>query len=243
MSEDALQGHGGAPAEGGKRGHPEDEPREGAPDRNAGSAGNEPNLEALLKEETALKERYLAGWQRAQADLENFKKRVAREQAEFRASVVEGLVKDMLPALDSLERAIKHAKAGTAADEAVARGLDLVLGKFLEFLEKEGIKPISAAGEAYDPMRHEAILRVPTDAVEEGVVLEEVQRGYASKDRVIRPALVTVACRPDRESGRGAAAAEPRHLDGDDGSRSRAAGVNDGAGEDAEPPGSEGGTD
>jgi len=241
VSEDALQGQGGAPAEGEKGGHPEGEPQEGTPSQDV---GNGPSLEAMLKEEIALKERYLAGWQRAQADLENFKKRAAREQAELRALVVEGLVKDMLPALDSLERAIKHAKTGTAADEATARGLDLVMGKFLEFLEKEGVKPISAAGEPFDPMRHEAILRVPTDSVEEGVVLEEVQRGYASKDRVIRPALVTVACKPDGQSAGEAAAGEPQHLDsGDELLESRADRVNDQSGEDAKPPDTQGAAD
>ncbi|MEW6105813.1 MAG: nucleotide exchange factor GrpE [Bacillota bacterium] len=205
MSEEAFEAQGCAPADDGTTKQevaPDSTHETRAADQSTGeaaegaeSAEDKVDLEALLRQETALKERYLAGWQRAQADLENLKKRVAREQAEFRMVVVEALVKDMLPALDSLERAVKHAKT-SAADEGIAQGLDLVMNKFLEFLEREGIRPISAAGEPYDPMRHEAILQVPTSKVEEGTVLEEVQRGYASKDRVIRPALVTVACRP-----------------------------------------------
>ncbi|MCR4401800.1 MAG: nucleotide exchange factor GrpE [Firmicutes bacterium] len=162
-------------------------------------------LEDLLRQETALKEKFLAGWQRAQADLENFKKRVAREQADLRDAVVESVVRDMLPALDSLERAVKHAKT-SAADQSIAQGLDLVMGKFLEFLSRQGIRPIPAAGEQFDPMRHEAVLRVATVEAEEGTVLEEIQRGYASERRVVRPALVTVACRPALEGQEGAAA-------------------------------------
>ncbi|MGE5584959.1 MAG: nucleotide exchange factor GrpE [Bacillota bacterium] len=186
MSEEACGAQGGEPAA---------EQAEGTQEAPAAQV----DLEAELRQETALKEKYLAGWQRAQADLENLKKRVAREQAEMRTVVVEAFVKSMLPALDSLERATKHAR-GSGADDSITQGLDLVMNKFLECLEREGITPISASGEPYDPMRHEAILRVPTAEVEEGTVLDEVQRGYASRDRVIRPALVTVACRPASES-------------------------------------------
>lgn len=156
--------------------------------------GEQIDLSILLQEERALKEKYLAGWQRAQADLENLKKQTAREKASERILITETLVRNMLPALDSLERAVKHARE-LGADEAITQGLDLVMRKFLEFLENEGVTPISAAGEPYDPRRHEAILQVHTAGVEEGTVVQEIQRGYASKERVIRPALVAVACR------------------------------------------------
>lgn len=216
MIEEPFEGRGCAPdddATGGKEAAPPAPVQDAGPGgRPSAEAAESPDkgengvaLEELLRQETALKERYLAGWQRAQADLENFKKRVAREQADLRAAVVESLVKDMLPALDSLELAVKHART-SAADQSIAQGLDLVMGKFLEFLEREGIKPIPAAGEPYDPMKHEAILRVPTVQAEEGTVLEEIQRGYASARRVVRPALVTVACRPAPESHEDAAA-------------------------------------
>lgn len=169
------------------------------------------DLSALLQEERALKEKYLAGWQRAQADLENLKKQTAREKANERILITEALIRNMLPALDSLERAVKHARE-LGTDEAITQGLDLVMRKFLEFLENEGVTPICAAGEPYDPRRHEAILQVPTEGVEEGTVVQEIQRGYASKERVIRPALVAVACRaearPSTESQEGVAGEE-----------------------------------
>lgn len=196
----------------------ESEPLRGEPAVD-GPAGGKPeegqeeqiDLLALLQEERALKEKYLAGWQRAQADLENLKKQTARERAGDRALITETLVRNMLPALDSLERAVKHA-GDLGAGEAIAQGLDLVMRKFLEFLDNEGVTPISAAGEPYDPRRHEAILQVPTAEVEEGTVMQEIQRGYASKERVIRPALVAVACRaeacPPTESQEGVAGEE-----------------------------------
>ncbi|MEW6226695.1 MAG: nucleotide exchange factor GrpE [Bacillota bacterium] len=173
--------------------------------------GEQIDLSALLQEERALKEKYLAGWQRAQADLENLKKQTAREKASERILITEALVRNMLPALDSLERAVKHARE-LGADEAITQGLDLVMRKFLEFLENEGVTPIPAAGEPYDPRRHEAILQVHTAGVEEGTVVQEIQRGYASRERVIRPALVAVACRaeagPPTESEEGMAGEE-----------------------------------
>ncbi len=182
---------------------PEGEPQEDgravteaeAPERE----GDRADLLAVIEEERALKEKYLAGWQRAQAEFENLKKQVARERAAERAQITEGLVRNMLPALDSLERAVKHAR-DLGASEAVTEGLDIVMRQFVQFLENEDIVPISARGEPYDPRRHEAILRVPTRDAEEGVIVQEIQRGYASRDRVIRPALVAVACRVEDET-------------------------------------------
>jgi len=209
VSEEAVRTPGGAPDNAGAvrpetpAENPEAQAMENPAEGAAKTTRGEADLEALLRQETALKEKYLAGWQRAQADLENLKKRVAREQAESRTAAVEAVVRNMLPALDGLERAIKHAKA-SGANDGITQGLDLVMSEFLEFLEREGIRPIAAAGEPYDPARHEAVLRVPTGKVEEGTVLEEVQSGYASKHRVIRPALVTVACRLADGPGDGA---------------------------------------
>ncbi len=154
------------------------------------------DLEAQLEEERALKERYLAGWQRAQADLENLKKQVARDLAFARVAMTEAFVRGMLPALDSLERACKHARE-MRADEAICQGLELVMRKFLDFLASEGVEPIAAQGQAFDPRRHEAILRVPVDGVAEGTIVDEVQKGYATRERVIRPALVVVASKAE----------------------------------------------
>ncbi len=129
------------------------------------------------------------GWQRAQADFQNYKKRVERDNEMMYASMKGDIVKKILPVLDDLERAMQN----RPADDAWAGGIDLIVRKFQNILDVEGVKRIEATGAEFDPKFHEAISHEPSETVESHHVIEVVQNGYMLGERVIRPALVRVA--------------------------------------------------
>ncbi|MCL4261104.1 MAG: nucleotide exchange factor GrpE [Anaerolineales bacterium] len=152
----------------------------------------QPEIEALQDqlEETKTKlAESVQGWQRAQADFQNYKKRIERDNELMHASMKSDIVKKILPVLDDLERAIQN----RPADDAWGLGVDLILRKFQNILQAEGIKRIEATGAEFDPNFHEAISHEPSDEVESHHVIEVVQNGYMLGERVIRPALVRVA--------------------------------------------------
>jgi molecular chaperone GrpE len=132
---------------------------------------------------------YKDGWARTQAEFQNFRKRVDRDNESFRASTKGDIIKKVLPVLDDLERALQN----RPADDAWASGIELVVRKFQNILEMEGVKKIEAKGLAFDPNFHEAISHEPSNEVESGHVIDVVQNGYVIGERVIRPALVRVA--------------------------------------------------
>lgn len=132
---------------------------------------------------------YKDGWARTQADFQNFRKRVDRDNDSFRASTKGDIIKKVLPVLDDLERAMQN----RPADDAWASGIELVVRKFQNILEMEGVKKIEAKGLAFDPNFHEAISHEPSEEVESGCVIDVVQNGYVIGERVVRPALVRVA--------------------------------------------------
>ncbi len=132
---------------------------------------------------------YKDGWARTQADFQNFRKRVERDNEAFKASTKGDILKKVLPVLDDLERALQN----RPADDAWANGIELVARKFQNILDMEGVKRIEAKGVAFDPNFHEAISHEPSSEVESGHVIDVVQNGYVIGERVIRPALVRVA--------------------------------------------------
>ncbi|WP_242372267.1 nucleotide exchange factor GrpE [Anaeromyxobacter sp. SG26] len=126
---------------------------------------------------------------RAAADLENYKKRAARERDEVQRFGIERVVKDVLPVLDGLDRAL----AAATEDDALAKGVRLVRTSFEQALARHGVSAFSAMGERFDPAVHEALLQVPTDAAPPGTVVLEHARGFKLHDRLVRPAMVGVA--------------------------------------------------
>ena len=130
------------------------------------------------------------------ADLENFKKRVAREKEEAIRYGNEALVKDLLPILDNLERALEHGELGDNEKPLLA-GIEMVLKEFLEVLEKHGVTQISAKGEPFNPQKHEAFAQVESTDHEPNTVVEELHKGYFMADRLLRPSLVSVAKLPE----------------------------------------------
>ncbi len=126
---------------------------------------------------------------RAAADLENYKKRAAREREEVQRFGIEKVLKDVLPVLDGLDRALAAAPEG----DALAKGVRLVRTTFEQALARHGVTAFSAMGARFDPAVHEALLQVPTDAEPPGTVVLEHARGFKLHDRLIRPAMVGVA--------------------------------------------------
>ena len=152
----------------------------------------EPEAPAPDPLETAIAERdaYLDLAQRVQADFENYRKRAVREQERLVAHAHERLVRELLPILDDLERALEAAERHEEAK--LVEGVKLVEQSLRRALAKEGLAEIETEG-AFDPHVHEALLTKPGDGADSGTVLEVVQRGYRVGDRVVRPAKVIVA--------------------------------------------------
>ncbi|MFC1915676.1 nucleotide exchange factor GrpE [Chloroflexota bacterium] len=146
------------------------------------------SLKQALAEETAKAEGYLANWQRAQADFINYKRRNEQEREEFNKFANSILVLSLLPILDDLERALA-AIPPKSAKLTWIEGIRLIERKFRASLETQGLTQIEALGKPFDPNIHEAVRQ---DKGEEGIVIEELQKGYMLHDRVIRPTMVVV---------------------------------------------------
>ncbi|MFN8412858.1 MAG: nucleotide exchange factor GrpE [Anaerolineales bacterium] len=142
-----------------------------------------------LKEAEAKVVEYKDGWARSQAEFQNYKKRIERDNELTYASMKGDIIKKVLPALDDLERAL----ANRPADDAWANGIELIARKLQNMLDNEGVKRIEAKGMAFDPNFHEAISHEPSDDVASEHIIDVVQNGYMLGERVIRPALVRVA--------------------------------------------------
>lgn len=164
----------------------------GEPPEEAGEAQEIANEVAQLRKDLAdLNDAYL----RALADLENYRRHVQMERARLLEYANEQLLRELLPVVDDLERAIQHA----APDDPLRRGVELILSKLLSVLANFGAEPFSSVGEQFDPYRHEAVECLPTDEHPENTVVNEHQRGWMYREKLLRPARVVVATRPSGE--------------------------------------------
>ena len=145
-------------------------------------------LETALAEEKDKAEKYLANWQRSQADLENYIKRSEQEKAETVEFANRMLVSDLLPILDDLERAFASLPV-ELYEQNWTEGIRLIYNKIKAVLETQGLAEIEAKGECFDPCWHEAAGQLEG---EEGIVVEEIRKGYKFRDRLLRPAMVMV---------------------------------------------------
>jgi molecular chaperone GrpE len=159
------------------------------PEADAQSFAKIEALKLQLEEAEAKLAESVDGWQRTQADFQNYKKRLERDNELMYAAMKGDIVKRVLPALDDLERALQNRPAG----DAWANGIELIARKLQNMLDVEGVKRIDAEGAQFDPKFHEAISHEPAEGVASGHVIEVVQNGYMLGERVIRPALVRVA--------------------------------------------------
>ena len=146
-------------------------------------------LKSQLAEAESKASEYKDGWARSQAEFQNYKKRIERDNELTYASMKGDIVKKVLPVLDDLELALQN----RPADDAWANGIELIARKLQNILESEGVKRIEAKGLAFDPNFHEAITHELSEEVESGHVIDVVRNGYTLGERVIRPASVRVA--------------------------------------------------
>jgi molecular chaperone GrpE len=147
-------------------------------------------LQAELEKARAQSAAYLDRAARIQAEFDNFRKRNAREQQDYREYALADALRTLLPILDSLDRALK---TNAASLDEYRSGIELIDKQFHDALAKLGVQPVSAEGESFDPNLHQAVQMVDTDKAEDNRVIDELQRGYKLKDRLLRPAMVRVA--------------------------------------------------
>lgn len=146
-------------------------------------------LKKRLQEAESKTSEYKDSWLRSQAEFQNYRRRIDRDNETMYATMKGDIIKKVLPVLDDLERALQN----RTADDSWASGIELVVRKFQNILENEGVKKIEALGVEFDPNFHEAISHEPADGARSGQVIGVVQNGYMIGDRVIRPAMVRVA--------------------------------------------------
>jgi molecular chaperone GrpE len=149
----------------------------------------EPEEDELAKAQRE-RDEYLDLAQRAQADFENYRKRAAREAAAAGERAKSGLVRELLPVVDNLERAL--ASAGES-EQHLAEGVRLVYSELIALLERHGIEQFDPSGQSFDPTLHEALSTRSEDGAEPGVILDVVEKGYKANGSVLRPARVVVA--------------------------------------------------
>jgi molecular chaperone GrpE len=167
----------------------------------ATAAAPERDVERLSKElaeKTAEANRNWDLYVRERADVENFKKRLQREKSDALRFAIEPLAKDLLPVIDDLERAVEHAAAG-GNGQPLIEGVRLVLKNALDVLERHGVNRVDAAGHAFDPTRHEAVVQVRDASRPANQVVEQFVPGYTLHDRLLRPAQVSVSAKPPVE--------------------------------------------
>lgn len=136
---------------------------------------------------------------RISADFENYKKRVEREKTEFIKYANEELIKDFLSVIDNLERAMDHAKKDADA-QGLIQGVEMILKQFKDLLAKYGVREIKALKEPFDPNLHEAMMHEVVDDHDENIVIDEFQKGYILKDRLLRPSMVKVSKKGQRKA-------------------------------------------
>ena len=154
-----------------------------------------PEIELSLEEQLAAKEKEAReNWDRflrERADLENYRKRVGREKEELLNYGNKSLLEEILPIIDNLERALAH--SSESEQGAIVEGVRMTHTMLLTALKKFNVTPLESVGAIFDSAYHQAMAQVPTDQYEPNTVVEEYQKGYMLKERLLRPAMVTVA--------------------------------------------------
>lgn len=171
-------------------------------------------LAALQAQKNALEAEKNDYWNRllrAKADLENYRKRARRDVDDARTEARTQTLKEILPVIDNLERAVQHSAAAGGPDtiKGLIEGVQLVLRQFGQALERCGVNAVEALGKPFDPNQHEAITQVETTEHPPGSVVQVYQKGYLIGDRLLRPALVVVAKAPAGQESQTAAQSEP----------------------------------
>ena len=170
---------------------PDDRPEVAVSEEEAAASELEADL-ARLSQVESQRDEYLDTLRRVQAEFENYRKRVIKEQTALVDRATQGLVEQLLPVLDSFELALKNSDvAGSDDTESVRKGVELVYAELLGVLEKAGLSRVEAEGKPFDPNVHEAVMQEEGEG--EPVVTDVLRTGYTLKGRVLRPAMVKVS--------------------------------------------------
>ena len=161
------------------------------------SNGQVETLEKALETEKKRSEDYLTQLKYARADIENLKKRFDRQLEDVKKYSNECIITELLAVVDELEMAVKSARSSNSTENLV-QGLEMTLKKFRKVLENEGVSPINCVGEPFDPSKHNAVAKTEKEGVEGCTIVEEVRKGYAMREKVIRPSIVKVAVQPSQ---------------------------------------------
>jgi molecular chaperone GrpE len=167
----------------------DEEPEAAAPEE---PPADDADLVAAVTAARAEAESYLDDLRRLQAEFDNYRKRMLREQTARIASASQALVARLLPVLDNFELAVSHAEQSRDFDRML-KGVEMVFGELREVLQAEGLVKIEAEGKPFDPERHEAVVAVEQEDAEPGTVVDVVRTGYELRGKVLRPAMVKVA--------------------------------------------------
>ena len=159
-----------------------------APEQSAPAETDAATLADVQRERDEYYDRLL----RKTAEFDNYRKRIERERQAASEAAAADLVKDLLPLMDDLERALK-AEAGAEGAETYRRGVELIYKRLEDILRRRGVQPIEALGADFDPNFHEAVAHDPAEGRREGEVIEDFRRGYMLGDRLLRPSMVRVA--------------------------------------------------
>jgi molecular chaperone GrpE len=167
---------------------PADTPAAAVEPRDALEAETSAELAAVKKDREEMYDRLL----RKTAEFENYRKRIDRERATLAETAAAGILEELLPLVDDLERALNSDPGGEGTD-AYRRGVELIHRQLMEILRKRGVKPVEAVGMDFDPYFHQAVAHEPAEGRREGEIVEEFRRGYMLGDRLLRPSMVKVA--------------------------------------------------
>jgi molecular chaperone GrpE len=163
------------------------------------TAQDEPSGPSPEEELTASRAEARKNWDlylRERAELENFRKRMQREKDDLVRFANENLLRELLPVVDNLARAIEHARKDTDNLEGLLEGVNMTLSQCQKILDKFGVSPVTAVGEPFNPAFHEAMGQLESADYPANTVLQEMQKGYTLNDRLLRPALVLVSKTP-----------------------------------------------
>jgi len=159
-------------------------------------SNNDARLEQLEKEHETLKNQYV----RISADFENFRKRQSRDQDDLKIQLVSKSLTSILPIVDNFERARQQLKPESEEAQTIHRSYQGLYKQLVEVLKQQGVAPMRVVGQQFDPNLHEAVLREPSEELNEDFIIEELQRGYHLEGKVLRHALVKVSMGPGKQN-------------------------------------------
>ena len=175
---------------------PEEQPEAAADASSAPGEEQSDPVELAQREAAHNHDLYL----RARADLENFRRRTQKEKEDLAKFANENLLRELLPVLDNLSRALDHAQNDEADSGSLVEGVSMTLGQFTKTLEQFGVTPVEAVGQPFNPDCHEAMGQLESDEHPPNTVVQEMQKGYYLNQRLLRPALVMIAKAPAPQS-------------------------------------------